>query len=111
MLKINKNVSVALKTIEFLKGAEGPMRTQDIAEKVGTSQAFLEQIMRKLRVAGISKTARGPGGGVFLSRGQSVTALDIAKALGYSVDGQAEGLAGNLSQALREAFQNTRIDT
>lgn len=111
MLKINKNVKLALKTIEFLKSSEGPVRTQDIAEKIGTSTAFLEQIVRKLRVAGITKSVRGPGGGTQLNRGQTVTALSVAKAFGYSVSEETtEDLSAKLQAALAEAFENTRID-
>ena len=109
MLKINKNVKLALKAIEFLKGSEGPVRTQDIAVKIGTSTAFLEQIVRKLRVAGITKSVRGPGGGTQLNRGQTVTALSVAQAFGYNVSVDTDGVTGSLTQALTAAFENTRI--
>jgi len=110
MLKVNKNVKLALATIEFLKGAEGPVRTQDIAAKIGTSTAFLEQIVRKLRVAGITKSVRGPGGGSVLSRGQTVTALGVAKAFGYVGQGELLGATGTLSGALEKAFESVRIE-
>ena len=109
MLKINKNVKLALKTIEFLKGTEGPIRTQDIAEKIGTSTAFLEQIVRRLRVAGITKSVRGPGGGTQLVGGQKVTALSVAKAFGYGNQGDLDGVTGILSTALTTAFESVEL--
>jgi DNA-binding IscR family transcriptional regulator len=110
MLKINKNVKLALQTIEFLQGSEKPVRTQDIAAKIGTSTAFLEQIVRRLRVAGITKSVRGPGGGTLLSRGQTVTALGVAKAFGYSGQSELSGVSETLSGALTKAFESIRIE-
>lgn len=114
MLKVNRNVELALKTIEFLKQEEKPVRTRDIAEKIGTTTAFLEQVVRKLRVAGITTPVRGPGGGYKLNRGHTITALNVAIALGYnpkSATGEVTtGLSDTLSQSLTTAFDSVRID-
>lgn len=110
MLKINKNVSLALQTIEFLKSEEAPVKTAQIAEKLGTSAAFLEQVMRRLRIAGITRSVRGPGGGSLLNRGQTVSALTVANAFGYAHPAPTQGLQGSLSEALTAAFENTKIE-
>jgi DNA-binding IscR family transcriptional regulator len=110
MLKVNKNVEVALKTLELLKNESTPLKSQAIAEKIGTTTSYVEQVVRKLRVAGITKAVRGPGGGHVANRGQSVSALSVAKIFGYDTNSALEGVTGSLSQALSTAFENTRID-
>jgi Rrf2 family iron-sulfur cluster assembly transcriptional regulator len=110
MLKVNKNVEIALKTLEVLKAEESPLKAQEIAEKIGATTSFVEQVARKLRIAGITKSVRGPGGGYVVNRGQTVTALTVAKLLGYSTDGALQGVTGTLSQAISGAFENTRVE-
>lgn len=85
MLKINRNVEIALKAIEALAHSDKPVRVSDLAQKIGTTDSFLEQVVRKLRLAGITSAVRGPGGGVVLNKGQSVSALKVAQAMGYVV--------------------------
>lgn len=110
MLKVNKNMEIALKTLEILKNESTPVKTQSIAEKIGTTTNYVEQVARKLRVAGITRAVRGPGGGYVANRGQSVSALTIAQLFGYNTDMSSEGLTGTLAQALNNAFESTRID-
>ncbi len=53
------------------RNAEGALQAiclADIAERQGITVAYLEQIFSKLRVAGIVKSQRGPGGGYMLAR-------------------------------------------
>lgn len=85
MLKINKNIEVALKAIEALAHNDKPVRVSDLAKHVGTTENFLEQIVRKLRIADITSAVRGPGGGVVLVKGRTVSALQVATALGHTV--------------------------
>lgn len=112
MLKVNKNLELALKTLEVLKDQEKPVRTQDIAEKIGVSPQFLEQVLRKLRMAGITSSVRGPGGGNKITKGQTISALSVANALGYVVSPVSEGtgLSSVLTQAIATAFETTRIE-
>ena len=83
MLKINRNIEVALQAIEALKLNDKPVRVSDLAAKIGTTENFLEQVVRKLRLDGITTSVRGPGGGVLLTNTQAVTVLRVAKALGH----------------------------
>lgn len=41
----------------------GRCKVSDVALELGLSEAFLEQIARKLRIAGVVTSKRGPGGG------------------------------------------------
>lgn len=110
MLKVNKNVEIALRTLEVLKNESAPIKTQTIAEKIGSTTNYVEQVARKLRVAGIAKSVRGPGGGYVANRGQSVSALTVARLFGYDTNSSLDGVTGSLAQALSSAFENTRID-
>lgn len=110
MLKVNKNIEVALKALEVLKNETTPIRSQNIAEKIGSTTSYVEQVVRKLRVAGFTKAVRGPGGGYIANRGQTITALNVAQLFGYNANTTNEGVTGNLAQALNSAFENTRID-
>jgi DNA-binding IscR family transcriptional regulator len=110
MLKVNKNVEIALKTLEVLKNETVPVKSQVIAEKIGSTTNYVEQVVRKLRVAGMTKSIRGPGGGYVANRGQSVTALAVAQLFGYNTNTTLIGVTGDLSQQLNRAFESTKID-
>lgn len=110
MLKVNRNIEVALQTTEFLKGKEKPVRLQDIAESIGTTSNFIEQVARKLRIAGVLVAVRGPGGGYLLNSEIKVTALTVAEALGYIppvVLGRS--VADRLRENLTNAFVSTEV--
>jgi Rrf2 family protein len=46
-----------------------PVTIKEISERQDVSVAYLEQILSRLRRAGIIRSVRGPGGGYLLSRG------------------------------------------
>ncbi len=46
-----------------------PVTIKEISEKQDVSVAYLEQILNKLRKAGLIKSVKGPGGGYLLSKG------------------------------------------
>jgi Rrf2 family iron-sulfur cluster assembly transcriptional regulator len=110
MLKVNKNVEVALKTLEILNEFDKPLRTESIAHKIEATPDYVEQVVRKLRMAGIVRAVRGPGGGYVVNRGQTVSALTVASLFGYETTTSLEGMAGSLAQALNNAFKTTTID-
>jgi DNA-binding IscR family transcriptional regulator len=110
MLKLNRNIEVALQAAEFLKGKTKPVRLQDVAEAIGTTDNFIEQVARKLRVAGILTSVRGPGGGHLLNPEVKVTALAVAEALGYTpqiILGRSA--ADRLRANLTNAFVSTEV--
>ena len=47
---------------------EGPVALTAVAAEQGISEAYLEQLMRSLKNAGIVKTARGKAGGYLLTK-------------------------------------------
>jgi len=49
-------------------GSVGPVTIKEISEKQDVSVAYLEQILNKLRKAGIIQSVKGPGGGYMLAR-------------------------------------------
>jgi len=54
---------------EIARGfSKGPITIKEISEKQDVSVAYLEQILNKLRKAGIITSVKGPGGGYILSR-------------------------------------------
>lgn len=54
---------------EIAKGyRRGPITIKEISERQEVSVAYLEQILNKLRRAGLIKSVKGPGGGYVLDR-------------------------------------------
>ena len=66
---------------------EGPVSLAAVAAEQGISEAYLEQLMRSLKNAGIVKTARGKAGGYLLAREPlSISVLETLRALEGSTD-------------------------
>lgn len=99
MFKINRDLEIALAALEMLKTSNSPVRVQDIAEKTQSPRAFLNNIMYRLTKAGITKSYRGPGGGVLLAK-EKVTVFDLAKALGYMTETYRTPLASSLASKI-----------
>lgn len=55
-------------------GDERPVSLAEIADRLGISVSYLEQLFASLRRAGLVRSVRGPGGGYFLAK----PATDIA---------------------------------
>lgn len=89
-------------------------KTSDLASTIGVSRAFLEQIMRNLRMAGILSVKRGPGGGYALNPDrESFTALDVANAVGNTLGSlttdSGSDTYNRLTTSIIEAFLNTTL--
>lgn len=66
---------------------EGPVSLAAVATEQGISEAYLEQLMRSLKKAGIVKTARGKSGGYLLTREPvKISVLEVLRALEGSMD-------------------------
>jgi Rrf2 family iron-sulfur cluster assembly transcriptional regulator len=62
--------------VDLAKHSEGqPIVLADIAERQVISLSYLEQLFAKLRVAGLVKSVRGPGGGYLLGHGADETRI------------------------------------
>lgn len=62
MLKLTKQQQYGLLLTLYIARA-GRCKVSDAAEQLGLSVDFLEQISRRLRLAGVLSSFRGPGGG------------------------------------------------
>ncbi len=66
---------------------EGPVSVVDIAARQGISAAYLEQLVSKLKRAGLLRSCRGPGGGYqFDVEISEVSISDVILAVGEGVD-------------------------
>ena len=66
---------------------EGPVSLASVAAEQGISEAYLEQLMRSLKKAGVVTTARGKSGGYLLSKKpQEISVLEVLRALEGSTD-------------------------
>jgi Rrf2 family protein len=99
----------------------GQARVEDVAINLNISKAFLEQVARKLRIAGVVTSVRGPGGGYALkgepTMGQIVQALDPGVVITWQETieysrGQPEARAFglftmNMQNTLNQLFRRT----
>lgn len=111
-MKLNKKLEIGINAVSALKKREGFVRTSDIAQEIGTTVNFLEQIMRNLRTYGIVSVKRGPGGGYALNSDPQLSAYSVAKAVGRFNDNLVDGdvtLNGELRRNILEAFRNTKL--
>ena len=68
-----------------LHRACGPVSVVDISERQGISAAYLEQLIGKLKRAGLVESVRGPGGGYQL--GKTVDAISVSSIIGAVGEG------------------------
>ncbi|MCY4053094.1 MAG: Rrf2 family transcriptional regulator [Hyphomicrobiales bacterium] len=69
MLLSNKAVSALEAILDIACNARpDPVRSSEIAERIGRPQRYLEKAMQQLASAGILKGVRGPKGGYMLAR-------------------------------------------
>lgn len=91
-----------------------PVRLADIAARQQIPLTFLEQISSQLRLRGLLKSVRGPGGGYFLNKeAAQISILDIIVAVDEPLDstqcgGEADCQDGQmcLTHHLWEEFSN-----
>ncbi len=62
--------------VDLAKQSRGaPIALAEIAERQEISLSYLEQLFAKLRIAGLVKSVRGPGGGYLLGHGAAETRI------------------------------------
>ena len=94
--------------VDLAKHGEGqPIVLADIAERQVISLSYLEQLFAKLRIAGLVKSVRGPGGGYLLAHGADETRIsDIILAVDEPIratrctPGAPNGCRGNKARCL-----------
>lgn len=109
-MRVNKDVEYGL-LLGFYLARAGRGTLETVALNLGLSVAFLGQVARKLRQAGVIKSVRGPGGGYELNL--SSTLLDVFQALDGSLMTTDSINAGALTQSIEKralygAVQNSR---
>ncbi len=87
-MRITRQVRYALYGLFDLaySGEDHPVAVQEIARRQRVPTRYLEQILQRLRRAGLVESKRGPGGGYVLARSPGeVTLADIVVAVEGSV--------------------------
>ena len=70
-----------------LYSEEEPVSIQSIAKRQNLSESYLEQLVRKMRTAGLVSSVRGAGGGYQLSRpADEISVGDVLRALEGNLD-------------------------
>ena len=70
-----------------LNGTIDPVRLKDVSKRQNISLSYLEQLFSKLRLSGLVKSVRGPGGGYVLNKIPSeINLLDIITAVDENID-------------------------
>jgi len=70
-----------------LHSSDSPVSVIDISVRQDISAAYLEQLIRKLKLSGLLKSTRGPGGGYVLGKNVSlITISSVIRAVGEGVD-------------------------
>ena len=86
----------ALADLQHLSDYDNPVSLKDIAIRQGIDLTYLEQLFRKLRIAGIVKSVRGRNGGyVYASHPQEISIKRIMDAVEENLD--ATNCAGTSS--------------
>jgi len=88
-------------------GGGNPITLAEIADRQAISLSYLEQLFAKLRLGGLVKSVRGPGGGYLLAHGADGTRIsDIILAVDEPIratrctPGAPLGCSGNQSRCL-----------
>lgn len=73
--------------IEIAGAGNTPLAVGTIAQRQQISESYLEQLMRKLKKAGIVKSVRGQGGGYLLNeQAADLTVARVLEAVGEEVE-------------------------
>lgn len=80
-MRLSKNTEYAMIGLKMLN-TNTPIKLEYISTVSALPNSFLEQIFRKLRMAGIVSSVRGPGGGYVLAKSaHNVMLLDVLTAM------------------------------
>ena len=86
----------ALADLKYLSDQDTPVALRDIAIRQGIDLTYLEQLFRKLRIAGIVKSVRGRNGGyIYASQPNNISIKSIMEAVEENLD--ATNCAGTAS--------------
>ena len=119
-MRISSRGQYGLRAMAYLamRYGEGPIRLRTVAEEEGLPAKYLEQLVGRLRQAGLVKASRGARGGVMLAKApERITAREVIGVLEGSLapvdcldakNGHAESCVPHpLWRALHESVQAT----
>jgi len=76
VIKVSEAASLGVHAAMLLAKADGALvRTRDLGERIGASQAHLVKVLQALARAGLVATERGPHGGARLARPAGLISL------------------------------------
>ncbi len=111
-MKLNQKLVIGINAISTLRNETDAVRAEDLAAKMNVSVHFLEQVLRKLRMASLVEVKRGPGGGYTVDKTKKVFAHDVAIAVGVRLQTPTD-LGMNpvevLNNSITQAFYNTAV--
>jgi Rrf2 family protein len=83
LVRVSEAASLGLHAAMLLACATSPwVRTRDLGERIGASQAHLVKVLQSLARAGLVETERGPHGGARLARpAGEITLLRVYEAI------------------------------
>lgn len=101
--------------IDLITNSNGkPVRLTDISVRQNLPVAYLEQLFRRLRMGGVVKSVRGPGGGYVLAKEASEISIhDVLKAV-KELTSYADTVKlneGSTAEAISAHQVITRLDT
>ena len=110
MMKLTRNLTIALDAITHIRKVGTPVNAVELATVTGGTVSFVQQVMYRLTNGGIVTSVRGPGGGYVVS-GDKVNAYNVALALGCgfrALSSEATPVQ-TLERTIIETFVNTSV--
>lgn len=94
-LELTRKTDLALRAFRVLAAANGPVPGRALAQSVGTTPAFISQVMAPLVQAGLVRSRPGPGGGYAPGVDpRSVSVLAVIEAVEGPIDPEKCVLVG-----------------
>lgn len=87
-MKLNKNIEYGILLVLYLHRA-GRATIKTVSEVLRLSFTFLQQVALKLKLAGVVKSLRGPGGGYEVVKNPTVLAVFNALGESYGMNANA----------------------
>lgn len=115
MLKLSTNTRYGTRILVYLalQSPDTLARRQDIADKEKISSHYVEQILLKLRSAGLAKSLRGAKGGFMLAKApEAITVNDVIEAtegpmdLAPCINSPCDNLTNCVTHAVWEKASN-----
>lgn len=77
-MKITQDIEYAAKLITSIRASKSQVRLEEVSQANNISLHFLEQVARRLRIGGVIKSKRGPGGGYRMVK-ETISLADLIR--------------------------------